>query len=140
MRQTEAATQEMWDAYNAAHAQYERDLAQYSTLGTWKRLTTRKPSWNPTAPGFYVVTVYHYYDRTEQEPLRSEPGDWAFFAFDHVNVPDYSQAWYDQRDRQQREQEAAQRQVAGAVYRANAGAAYYQSDQPWSWQRDPSRY
>lgn len=140
MRQTEAATQEMWDAYNAAHAQYEREMERYYAVSNWKRLATRKPKWNPTAPGFYVVSVYHYYDRTEQEPLRSEPGDWALFAFNHVNVPDYSTHWYLERERAERIQDANQRQMASAVWRANAGAAYYQSDEPWAWQRDPQRY
>lgn len=140
MRKTGNATQIMWDEYNAAYQDYEDRKEAYDSLSFWKRLSTSKPYWNATKPGFYSVDVYHYYDKVEQEYLRSEPGPWALFEFNHFSVNDYSVEWYTRRDRQVQQQREYDRQLVSSVWRANAGADYYSSAHPEYWQRDPGRY
>lgn len=142
----EQAPQEWWDQYDADRAQYKRDLAEYEALSFWKRLRTPKPRWNLPKPGFYVITVTRYFDRAFNDAPRNLRLNvpWAQYREEVVNVNDYSPQWYYEqqaaRERANAEREWQEREFASSVWRANAGNAYYDNNNPWAYQRDPGRW
>lgn len=144
MRKTYEPSPEMQADYDRAHADYLQRLDAYNQLSFWKKLTTRKPKWNAIAPGYYLITVWRYFDRDVDDAAWGNWGTWALGKREYVRVNDYSPQWYSREEAlaEQRARQAAQRdsELASAIWRANVGNAYYDNNQPWAWQRDPGRY
>lgn len=146
MYREEEAPQEWWDHYNTDRIHYETELAEYNTLSFWKKLVTTKPRWNLPEPGFYVIHVTQYLDRAYTDEPRNMRLNvpWAQYRYEVQNVPQYSPEWYRERDQAMRDAADARawadREYASSVWRANAGNAYYDNNNPWAWQRDPGRW
>ena len=148
MRKAYGPTVEMQASYDAAYAEYQDRLTEYEALAWYQKLFKSKPRWNAVQPGYYDVTVKHYLDgRWTSDQPNKVFGDWALTKEFHVQVNDYSPAWYaEQREAEYRAERAAyerqqqEREYASSVWRANAGNAYYDNNNPWAYQRDPGRW
>lgn len=141
-----------WDArvaqWQRASQVYDEAKLAYDALPLWKRIGCKphKPVWNVLDPGHYAVELTHFFDRTveETQPSReyqNEYGRWASFEIVEVRVDDYSPQWY-ANQRQAVEMAELERQQNDAqfqmnMWRANAGAAFWDANRPWASERRP---
>lgn len=137
MRKVYEADAEMQAAYDEAYSRYEERLAEWEALPWLQRRTNKRPKWNRVAPGYYEITVTHYFDGTVSDG-EWESGRWVKSTQRDVYVNDYSPFWYEERQRAveaaQRRREMEMAMMQENMWRANVGEAYYDLNQPWAWQ------